>query len=92
MKKDENESSGRGLAKIREGLVVSDKMHQSVTVAITSLKKHKQYGKYVRSTKKYMAHDEANECKVGDRVQIVETRPLSKRKRWRVRSVVERAV
>ena len=92
MKKDENESSGRGLAKTREGLVVSDKMDKSVTVAITTLKMHKQYGKYVRSTKKYMAHDETNDCKLGDRVQIVETRPLSKSKRWRVRSVVERAV
>lgn len=92
MKKDESETGRRGLAKSREGYVVKDRMDKSIVVSITSFKKHKQYGKYVRSTKRYMAHDEANECKVGDKVVIVETRPLSKHKRWRVRSIVERAI
>lgn len=96
MKKEEketsNETSTRGLSKIREGSVVSNSMDKSVVVSIVSFKKHPRYGKYVRHTKKYMAHDEKNDCQVGDKVRIVETRPLSKNKRWRVQSVVERAV
>lgn len=86
------ESNGRGLSKIQEGIVTSNKMQKTVVVSIVSYKKHPQYGKYVRRTKKYMAHDERSECQIGDRVQIVETRPLSKLKRWRVQKIVERAV
>ncbi len=92
MKKDESEEQRRGLKKSRQGYVVSSVMDKSVVVAVVTFKKHPQYGKYVRRTKKYMAHDEANECNQGDRVNIVETRPLSKNKRWRVQTIVERAV
>lgn len=91
MKKDES-TAQRGLAKSREGYVVSNKMDKSVVVAIVTPKKHPQYGKYVRRTKHYMAHDEKNECQEGDRVRIIETRPLSKNKRWRVQEIVEKAV
>ena len=91
-KASEVKDSERGLAKTREGYVVSNKMDKTVVVGIETYKKHPSYGKYVRRTKKYVAHDEKNECQVGDRVLIVETRPLSKRKRWRVRSIVERAL
>jgi len=92
MKSEEREAGQRGLSKTREGLVVSDKMNKSVVVGITRTKKHPQYGKFLKETKRYMAHDESNECKVGDRVVIVESRPLSKKKRWQVQSIVERAV
>ena len=92
MKKEESQAAERGLTKIREGVVSSTKMDKSVVVVVTSAKKHPQYGKYIRRSKKYMVHDETNDCNVGDRVRIVETRPLSKRKRWRVQSVLERAV
>ena len=86
------EKSGRGLSKVQEGYVTSNKMQKTVVVSIVSYKKHPQYGKYVRRTKKYMAHDERSECQIGDRVQIVETRPLSKLKRYRVQKIIERAV
>ena len=82
----------RGLARTQEGYVTSDKMNKTVVVTVQTLKKHPQYGKFIRSSKKYYAHDEQNECGLGDKVLIVETRPLSKTKRWRVRSVVEKAV
>ena len=86
-----SESTRRSLQKVEEGIVTSTKMTKTVVVSIVTYKRHAAYGKYVRWTKKYMAHDERSECQVGDRVQIVETRPLSKNKRWRVRSIVERA-
>ncbi len=73
------------------GIVVSDKMDKTVVVMVERLVKHPLYGKYIRRRKKYMAHDERNECRIGDRVLIVETRPLSKRKRWVVKQIVERA-
>ncbi len=73
------------------GTVVSDKMDKTVVVMVETLVKHPLYEKYVRRRKKYMAHDENNECKVGDKVLIEETRPLSRRKRWRVRQILERA-
>ncbi|MFN3406272.1 MAG: 30S ribosomal protein S17 [Caldimicrobium sp.] len=73
------------------GTVVSDKMDKTVVVMVESLVKHPLYGKYVKKRKKYMAHDENNSCKMGDRVLIEETRPLSKRKRWRVKEIIERA-
>ncbi|MCL4162018.1 UNVERIFIED_CONTAM: hypothetical protein GTU68_008937 [Idotea baltica] len=67
-------------------------MDKTVVVGITAYKKHPQYGKFLKRTIKYMAHDEANSCGVGDLVRIVETRPLSKNKRWRVRSILEKAI
>ncbi len=73
------------------GIVVSDKMDKTVVVAISIKKKHPIYGKFITSTKKYKAHDEKNECKIGDTVRIVETRPLSKDKYFRVQEIVERA-
>lgn len=86
------QANTRGLPKTREGIIISDKMNQTVVVAITRLVKHPQYGKYVRRTKKCFAHDGENQCGVGDKVRIVETRPLSKKKRWRVQTVLEKAV
>lgn len=82
-------------AKVRRkvvGLVVSNKMDKSVSVSIERLIKHPTYGKYVRRTGKIMAHDENNECQIGDRVAISECRPLSKNKAWEVVSIIERAV
>ncbi len=73
------------------GTVVSDKMDKTVVVLVERLVKHPLYGKYIRRRRKYMAHDENNECKIGDRVLIEETRPLSRRKRWRVKQIVEKA-
>jgi small subunit ribosomal protein S17 len=81
----------RGRAKTREGVVVSNKMAQTVVVVVQRLVKHPQYKKYVKRRARYKAHDEQNSCNVGDRVVITETRPLSKDKRWRVRSIVEKA-
>ncbi|HBG16248.1 MAG TPA: 30S ribosomal protein S17 [Firmicutes bacterium] len=77
--------------KTRMGQVVSDKMDKTVVVAVERLERHPLYKKTIRRTTKFKAHDENNECRIGDQVQIVETRPLSKDKRWRVISVVKRA-
>lgn len=73
------------------GLVVGDKMDKTVTVEVERTVMHRLYRRYVKKRKKYAAHDEQNHCRVGDRVVIVASRPLSKRKRWRVREIVERA-
>src|ERR1700722_9792104 len=81
----------RGYRKVREGLVVSDKMDKTVVVEVEDRVKHPKYGKVIRRTKKYKAHDEKNECGVGDRVLLMETRPLSATKRWRVAGILERA-
>jgi small subunit ribosomal protein S17 len=81
----------RGRRKVREGMVISDKMEKTVVVVIQELKPHPLYKKVVRRTTKLKVHDENNDAHVGDRVRIVETRPLSKDKRWRVDEVVERA-
>jgi small subunit ribosomal protein S17 len=81
----------RGRRKVREGVVVSDKMERTVVVVIQELKPHPLYKKVVRSTTKLKVHNENNDAHVGDRVRIVETRPLSKDKRWRVDEVIERA-
>ena len=81
----------RGYRKIREGYVVSNKMDKTVVVAIEDRVKHPKYGKIMRRTKKYKAHDEQNACGVGDRVLLVETRPLSATKRWRVAEILEKA-
>src|SRR3954447_8815297 len=77
--------------KVREGLVVSDKMDKTVVVLVEDRVKHALYGKVMRRTNKLKAHDEQNQCGVGDRVQIMETRPLSATKRWRVVEVLEKA-
>jgi small subunit ribosomal protein S17 len=81
----------RGHRKVREGLVVSDKMEKTVVVAVEDRFKHPLYGKVVRRTSKLNAHDEANTAGVGDRVLLMETRPLSATKRWRVVEVLEKA-
>lgn len=81
----------RGRAKVREGVVLSNKMDKTVVVAVQRLVKHPQYKKYVKRRAKYKAHDEGNTCGIGDRVVIVETRPLSRDKRWRVRQILEKA-
>ena len=79
--------SDLGKRKVREGLVVSDKMDRTVVVAVETRKVHPLYKKAIRVTKKYKAHDENNACKIGDKVKIVETRPLSKEKSWRVMEI-----
>lgn len=81
----------RGNRKTRVGVVVSDKMDKTIVVAIKTKKKHPLYGKTVNYTSKLHAHDEENECSVGDTVKIMETRPLSRQKRWRLVTVVEKA-
>ena len=81
----------RNLRKERTGVVTSNKMDKSITVAIKWKEKHPIYGKFVNKTKKYHAHDENNECNSGDTVKIMETRPLSKTKRWRLVQIIERA-
>ncbi len=81
----------RNLRKTRVGLVVSDKMDKTIVVAVADRVKHPLYGKIIDRTYKLKAHDENNECHVGDRVKVMETRPLSKDKRWRLVEVIERA-
>ena len=81
----------RSARKVREGLVVSDKMDKTVVVSVEDRVKHALYGKVLRRTSKLKAHDETNECGIGDRVLIMETRPLSATKRWRVVQVLEKA-
>ncbi len=85
------ENEDRAARKVREGVVVSDKMEKTAVVAVVRLKRHPLYGRVQRVTKKIKAHDETNDCKIGDRVKIMETRPISKQKNWRVLSIVERA-
>jgi small subunit ribosomal protein S17 len=86
-----NVSKARGRRKERIGVVVSSKMNKTITVAIERQIKHPLYGKFIKRTTKLMAHDEHNEAKEGDIVRIMETRPLSKRKRWRLVEIIERA-
>ena len=81
----------RAMRKTRIGYVTSDKMDKTVVVSIVEFVRHPLYGKAVKRTVKYKAHDENNECKVGDRVKIMETRPLSKDKRWRVVNIIEKS-
>lgn len=81
----------RNLRKERTGVVVSNKMDKSIVVAIRRKVKHPIYGKFVNKTKKLMAHDEENSCNIGDTVRIMETRPLSKNKAWRLVEIIERA-
>ena len=84
-------STERSARKVREGVVVSDKMDKTVTVAVIERVRHPKYAKFVMRTKKLYAHDEANDANVGDKVRVMETRPMSKQKRWRVVEVLERA-
>jgi small subunit ribosomal protein S17 len=86
-----SEQQARNTRKVREGLIVSDKMDKTVVVAVEDRVKHALYGKVMRKTSKLKAHDEQNDCGIGDRVRIMETRPLSATKRWRVVEVLERA-
>jgi len=81
----------RNLRKVRVGKVVSDKMDKTIVVAITDNVKHPLYGKIMKRTHKLKAHDENNDCNIGDRVRVMETRPLSKDKRWRLVEIIERA-
>ena len=81
----------RNLRKTRTGVVTSNKMEKTITVSVERRVKHPIYGKFVKKTTKFHAHDEKNECTVGDTVRIMETRPLSKTKRWRLVEVVEKA-
>ncbi len=81
----------RTVRKLREGIVVSDKTDKTVVVAVERLKRHPLYGRVQRVTKKFHAHDENNECNVGDRVEMMECRPISKLKRWRVSQILQRA-
>ena len=81
----------RNLRKERVGVVTSDKMDKTITVAVKWKEKHPIYGKFVNKTKKFHVHDEKNECGIGDVVRIMETRPTSKTKRWRLTQIIERA-
>ncbi len=81
----------RNLRKDRVGVVTSDKMDKSIVVAVERRVKHPKYGKFVKKTSKFVAHDEKNECNAGDTVRIMETRPLSKLKNWRLVEIVEKA-
>ncbi len=81
----------RNRRKVLVGTVVSDKMQKTVVVAVETMRAHPLYGRRIRRTRKFKAHDENNECRVGDRVRMMETRPLSKDKRWRVVEIVEKA-
>lgn len=81
----------RNLRKTMTGVVTSDKMDKTITVSVVNNVKHPLYGKIVKRTYKLQAHDENNECRVGDRVRVMETRPLSKNKRWRLVEIVEKA-
>jgi small subunit ribosomal protein S17 len=87
----ENTTLNRPLRKERTGVVVSNKMDKSVVVAVERKVKHAKYGKYIKKTTKFMAHDEKNECGIGDLVTIAETRPLSKNKNWRLKTILEKA-
>ncbi len=81
----------RNLRKERVGVVTSDKMEKSIVVSVERKVKHPKYGKFVKKTTKFVAHDENNDCHIGDTVKIMETRPLSKNKNWRLVEIVERA-
>lgn len=83
--------SERNLRKIRVGVVSSNKMEKTISVSVQRRLRHPIYGKYVKKSKKFIAHDEKNECNIGDLVRIMETRPLSKRKRWRLVEILEKA-
>ena len=81
----------RNLRKTRTGVVTSNKMDKTITVSVERKLQHPMYGKFVKQTKKFHAHDDKNECGIGDKVKIMETRPLSKLKRWRLIEIIEKA-
>jgi len=81
----------RNLRKVKTGKVISNKMQKTITVQVERKVKHPVYGKYVKRSKKFLAHDEKNDCGVGDKVKITETRPLSKKKRWRLVEIIDKA-
>jgi len=81
----------RNLRKERTGVVTSNKMDKSITISVERRKKHPMYGKFIKLTRKFHAHDENNDCNVGDTVRVMETRPLSKTKNWRLVEIIERA-
>ena len=81
----------RNLRRERIGVVVSDKMEKSITIVVKTKAKHPVYGKFVSKTSKFIAHDEKNDCNIGDKVKIMETKPLSKNKNWRLVEIIERA-
>src|SRR5665648_1027793 len=89
--REEDYLMDRGNRKVRIGKVVSDKMDKTISVEIVSFESHPLYNKKVKRTKKFKAHDELNECAIGDKVKIMETRPLSKDKRWRLVEIIEKA-
>ena len=88
---DTTQDTSRNARKVREGIVVSDKMDKTAVVAVVERVRHSKYDKFVLRTKKLYAHDETNDVKVGDKVRVMETKPTSKSKRWRVVEVLERA-
>jgi small subunit ribosomal protein S17 len=88
---EETTIEARGRRKVRQGIVTSDKMQKTIVVTVTNLIKHPLYGKIVKQTKKFKAHDEAGDAHIGDTVEIAETRPLSKDKNWRLLRITERA-
>ena len=81
----------RNLRKQREGIVTSNKMNKTITIEVLRRVKHPIYGKYVKKSSKITAHDEKNQCKIGDLVRVMETKPISKTKRWRIVEIIERA-
>ncbi len=85
------EDAVRNARKVREGVVVSNKMNKTIVISIVERVRHPRYSKFVARTKKLYAHDETNDAKIGDRVRVMETRPMSKQKRWRLIEVLERA-
>ena len=85
------EDAVRNARKVREGVVVSNKMNKTIVISIVERVRHPRYSKFVARTKKLYAHDETNDAKIGDRVSVMETRPMSKQKRWRLIEVLERA-
>ena len=85
------EDAVRNARKVREGVVVSNKMNKTIVISIVERVRHPRYSKFVQRTKKLYAHDEANDAQIGDRVRVMETRPMSKQKRWRLIEVLERA-
>jgi len=84
-------TASRGRQQVKVGTVVKDQMEKTVVVAVTSTVMHRLYRRYIKRTSKFFAHDENNECRLGDLVQIVSSRPLSKQKRWRVKQILKRA-
>jgi small subunit ribosomal protein S17 len=88
---DSTTATERSTRKVRDGIVVSNKMNQTAVIAVVERVRHPKYAKFVLRTKKLYAHDEANDVNVGDRVRVMETRPMSKTKRWRVVEILERA-